>query len=866
MKTIGLLARCVVALAALGGVLLSACTRDISSTSVAPGVEARGAERDPEKGAESARAPTGPGTNLLVVTLDTTRADRLGAYGRGAAQTPAFDALASRGVLFEQAFAQSPMTLPSHATLFTGLAPLEHGARVNGEHRLDERPTTLAGILSRRGYTTGAFVAAFVLDRKFGLSRGFETYDDDLAAALEQEVPQPLSLYRSGARVVDAALSWLEGAAAGERPFFAWVHLYDAHYPWRAHPELDGTPLAGQASYDAEIAYTDLQLARLVEFLERRVRSPTVVVVVADHGEGLGDHGEIEHGHMLYEEILHVPLLIASLGKSDVARRVQALVSTIDVFPTLLDLLGIEAPDQGIGRSLRVAIEGGTIPSLPSYAETDLSQTNFGWSSQRSLTTTDWKYIRTTRPELFDRPADPAELRNLASARSDRREELERQLSALERSMSPARSTGVTLDPDERQRLEALGYLTGDAGEADPGPAGEVPERPDIKTMMPVKHLAARLRWGKARGVLGPAEILSLSKELVEKSPGTLAFRRDFGWALLDAGRPADAVEQFEAAVEIDPGSAAAHYGRGEALHWLGSDPREAERAFREALRLDPAMAAAHVGLGNVLGGLERADLAAGHYAEALRLRPDYPEAHFNLARNLAARGRTDLAVEHLEVAVAERPNWAAAHFELANGLRETDRPGVAIEHYETAHRLAPSADALNNLGVALAAVGRSSDALARYEEALELAPDFHRPHVNLANLHVAAGRWPEAVAHYERAVELRPEAPAILRQFAWTLATCPRADQRDPARAVELAERARARNPHESPLLLDTLAAAYAAAGRFPEAVKTADLALGWARVRDDMLLAAEIEAHKELFESARPFVATTGGRAIAS
>ena len=220
------------------------------------------------------RAPAAA-PNLLLITLDTTRADHLGCYGYEPALTPALDALAAGGTLFEQAYSSAPMTLPAHASMLTGLDPPEHGARVNGEHRLGEGIPTLAELLRERGYRTGAFVAAFVLDSKFGLDRGFETYDDDLTGAHEQEVPEALSRYRPGHLVTDAALGWLRGvtdeeAGARERPFFAWVHLYDPHYAYHPHPELEGTAFEEQRTYDAEIAFVDQQVARLLSFLEER--------------------------------------------------------------------------------------------------------------------------------------------------------------------------------------------------------------------------------------------------------------------------------------------------------------------------------------------------------------------------------------------------------------------------------------------------------------------------------------------------------------------------------------------------------------------------------------------------------------------
>lgn len=244
------------------------------------------------------------GPNLLLVTIDTVRADRLGAYGYESARTPVLDSLAERGVLFEQAYSPAPMTLPVHSTLMTGVLPPEHGARVNGMHKLSAEVPTLAQQLQEEGYRTGAFVAAFVLDSRFGLDRGFDVYDDDLTQAYEGEGRRTLSTYRPGNVVIDATLNWLE-EGENEEPFFAWVHLYDAHFPWHPHGESAEGVSAETGTYDGEVAYVDEQVGRLVEYLRSTgLEDETVVVALADHGEGLGDHHEIEHAYLLNAGLL----------------------------------------------------------------------------------------------------------------------------------------------------------------------------------------------------------------------------------------------------------------------------------------------------------------------------------------------------------------------------------------------------------------------------------------------------------------------------------------------------------------------------------------------------------------------------------
>src|SRR5262249_26815772 len=286
--------------------------------------------------------------------------------------------------------------------------------------RLGATIPTLATELRGAGYHTGAFVAAYVLARRFGLDRGFEVYDDDLTAARPQTVHERLSVYRGGDAVADAAVPWLDAAAQGPDPFFLWVHFYDPHYPDYANPQLDGTRYAGVASYDAEVAFMDQQVGRLLDVLDARgVAERTLVVAVADHGEGLGDHGEHEHGYLLNEEVLRVPLVIRWPRAQRAGHVVPAIVSLADLAPTVFALTGVAPPPGLNGRSIAPALLGEGVPSEVVYAETELPYWVFSWSPLYGLTTERWKYVRSSRPELHDRAADRAERTNLAPARPD---------------------------------------------------------------------------------------------------------------------------------------------------------------------------------------------------------------------------------------------------------------------------------------------------------------------------------------------------------------------------------------------------------------------------------------------------------------
>ena len=789
--------------------------------------------------------------NVLLITLDTTRADHLGCYGDRDALTPALDGLAARGTVFEQAFTSCPQTLAAHATILTGLQPPEHGLRINGRQRLAAGIPTLAELLAARGYRTAAFVAAFVLNSKFGLDRGFQVYDEDLSSAQPQEVQERLSVYRSGSQVVDAALAWLEKAAGAPGPFFCWVHLYDPHYPHYSHAELAGTPFEGKASYDAEVAFMDRQVARLTAFLEARRLTPrTLVIAVADHGEGLGDHGEMEHGYLLNEEVLRVPLIVTLPGIVRGGARVETMVSLVDLAPTVLDLLGISTQARFPGRSLRPALVGEHLEPLPSYAETQLPYSAYRWAPLTSLTTPHWKYIRTPRPEVYDRTSDRRELYNLESARPERVKELEAELAAVEARMAPQAAPAVALSVEQRRQLESLGYVGG--GQSAAAATGALK---DIKDMLPVKLLDTQVRRGVSYGTLRQDELVERLRDLVRRSPETPDFQNRLGAALLDADQLEEAGRHLAEAVRLDPELVEAHVNLGRVLA-RQRKPEEAIPHFTEALRLDPDMPEAHFSMGHALAEQHQLDTALGHYAEAVRLKPDYADAHYEMANVLTQRHKLAAAIEHYTEVLRTRPEFADAHYDLANVLREQGRTPEAIEHYLEAVRLGPRfVDARNNLGLSLAEEGRLAEAEEQLTRGLAVQPDFAPAQLNLGRVLAHEGRAADAAKHFAKAVQLRPNVAEFAAGYAWFLATSPDPRERDGARAVALAEKACKQTAERDAGVLGTLAAAYAEAGRFADAVETGRRAIRVAHASEQEPLIPNLEQRLRLYENGQPF-----------
>ena len=422
------------------------------------------------------------GHNLLLVTLDTTRPDRLGAYGNKDINTENFDRLAAGGVVFSNALATTSTTLPSHASILTGLYPHRHEARVNSRHPLPSSVETLAEILKTEGYRTAAFVSAFVLDAKFGLAQGFDHYDAEthgrgLIASYSE---------RSAVKTTNAAIAWLERNR--KRPYFLWVHYYDPHAPYRPPRQFEeGT----SNLYDAEIASTDYQLGRLLAAVEGEKRgraNETLVIATADHGEGLGEHGEYTHGLLVQEATIRVPLVVYATKGLPKGVQVATRVSQVDLVPTIVSLLGAAPPPDLDGIDLTAGVDA----DRAILSESVYGHAHWGWAPISAIYQDRWKYVDSPHPELYDLETDPLEEANLIADYPDKAAALAAELRerrGSEAAQMPASS--VEFDPDEIAKLRALGYVAG-------GPApGNLPtDGPDPKTMLPLLQEVGEIASG----------------------------------------------------------------------------------------------------------------------------------------------------------------------------------------------------------------------------------------------------------------------------------------------------------------------------------------------------------------------------------
>jgi arylsulfatase A-like enzyme/Tfp pilus assembly protein PilF len=593
--------------------------------------------------------------NLVVVTIDTLRADRLHCYGNAHIETPTLDGLAARGVLFQSAVAQAPLTPPSHACIFTGTYPTVHHVRNTGGFALQPSSITLAKILQSQGWDTAAFIGAAVLKKSFGFNQGFDIYDDQMPkpekSVQEREYPE-----RRAAVVVDHALQWLN--AQSGKPFFVWLHLYDPHEPYE--PPSPFREKYRDNLYDGEVAYTDQQLGHFLAAVEAKSGAgKTLVAVLADHGESLGDHGEFTHGVFLYDSTLHIPFILAGPGVPSGVRVAQQ-ARTIDFLPTVLALMGGQAPAVCQGVNLTPAFAGKSVATTYSYAETLYPKMNMGWAELRAIRTTKWKYVRAPKPELYDLEQDPGEKTNVIAAHPKEYRELDAQFKALlgPGADAPEKVAPSQLDSRTMDQLKSLGYLSGfSSREFELNGKGVDPKDriATLQTLQTVLGPASRripparrlelLRQAMAQDPANPTLYFYLGAEYEENGlydkaievyesaekqglpNGRLLSR--LGDLLVRSGKRDQAIGAYEKAAQFNPADVVSEVNLATAYLELGK-LADAERCYRWALANEES-AAAYNGLGLI--AIQRQDTATArtHFERAVALDPDLVEAQLNL-------------------------------------------------------------------------------------------------------------------------------------------------------------------------------------------------------------------------------------------
>lgn len=750
------------------------------------------------------KAGAARGFNVLLITLDTTRADRIGCYGYQAAETPIIDALAAGGVRFADAVTTVPITLPSHSTILTGLYPPNTGVRDNGVYRLSQSHETLAEHLRQEGYATAAFVAAFVLDRRYGLSQGFDHYDDEITLRYRQPGVRQESPQRPAIAVVNAAVAWLDRvrASATQRPFFAWVHLFDPHLPLTP-PEPFRTRHAADL-YDGEIAYMDAQIGRLIDHLSQSdLLKRTVVVIVGDHGEGLGDHDEATHSLLIYDSVMRVPFIVSAPEVITGGRVIDdRVVSTADLMPTILDLLGgaSEGGRAASGCSFDgVSLLRPTRPDRAVYMETLSPRLNHGWSALYALRTHRHKYIAAPTEEYYDLITDPREMVNLLIDEPSRGDRLVERLDELMTSFnaSPAADAAMRVDAEALQKLQALGYLG--AGVAPPAADGPAPDPKEMIGRFDAKAARAVALIDRGRF----AEAIPVIQSILQWAPNDVG-----AWSLLSTAQERlsqldDAIRSRMKSITLQPTNA---------NHWLqlaGLQRRKGDMAAeeaslaqaaavepnhgevyirraviaiktgdtdmaialcREARRRDPTR---HTASSWRVQGLAHEqigehDHAKAAYQRAFQADPRDPGALLGLARFAEREANHGRVVELVKRILPGEGEWSLSRPLLARALLGLGRSDDAIGVMRAQALATPNDPRVhNNLGNVYYQLARDEEALSAYQTAVRLKPDYLRARFNLGTVLATLGRLNDAVSEFEAILQADPGFAAALGALA---------------------------------------------------------------------------------------------------
>ncbi len=577
--------------------------------------------------------------NVIVITADTLRADRLGCYGGSRVATPHLDRLAASGVVFEHTTTVTPLTLPAHSSMFTGTYPMYHGVRDNGGYYLQPEHITLAEALKDQGYTTGAFVAAFVLDSRWGLDQGFDRYYDDFDLSQFETVSLD-AVQRRGDEVLAEALPWMESVR--EKRFFSWIHLYDPHTPYDPpEPYLSQYEGVRWGRYDGEVAYLDSLVGQITEWLEKKgLDESTLVAFIGDHGESLGQHREVGHGFFIYDATVGVPFILKTPYRKLAGRRVAAQVRTIDLMPTLLDLIGAEIPESVQGQSLLDLCSGRREDlDLVAYSESLYPRHHYGWSDLKSLRNGAFHFIASPEPELYDVRVDPLQEENLAPQRPDEVRRFELQLQELlgRFSMEGIDQRGPEMvDPETQAQLAALGYLGG-------------PSKVNVDPSTPLADPKDKI------------ELFNLIKQAGTDS---------------SEGRVDEALTKIERVLAQDPDILEAHNILGN-LYNKKDETEKAIESYQEALARDPEYKPALFSLASTYEQLGRLEDAAAGFRRVLDIDPRDNTAGYRLATILAERKEFEPAIEALSNIVelgVERPRHTTSWLSATSASITTSR------------------------------------------------------------------------------------------------------------------------------------------------------------------------------------------------
>ncbi len=828
--------------------------------------------------------------NVLLISIDTCRADRLSCYGYKSKTTPNIDALAAEGTLFENVIAPIPQTLPSHSSMLTGTIPPYHGVHENvGGYLADESNITLAEILKDAGFTTGAAISTYVLNSQFGIYQGFDDYHDRFETPREGERGQE----RKGGETTGVALEWLEENK--DKRFFFFLHYYDPHRkyePPEPFASRFGPSLYGL--YAGEIAYTDHCIGRVLDKLkELGLYDSTLIIITSDHGEMLGEHGELTHSYFIYQSAIKVPLIFKLPGQNKPAR-IKSIAGLIDIVPTVCGLLNIETPKNVQGLDLFANSKGENTSGQGRhiYCES-LTATKYRGNSLLGIVNDDFKYIQTTRPELYELITDPGESNNVVKKQQRRarimQDELAQMLEQSLRQDSP--DNKVEVDPEIIARFGALGYVGGAAIED----FSFDQTKEDPKDLLKYHSLFEQMNASIESKEYEKAE--RYVKQMIQQQPDLLSPYHLLGAMHARKGEHDQAIQVFgkvirnlEQGPKLKPKAAAVSYNNRGSAYYKKGDYDRAIRDFDQAIKLNPNFAEAYSNRAVVYERKGQHDRAIHNFDRVIKLTPNDAKSYNSRGNLYLVKGDLDQAIHDLNRAIELNPSYAEAYNNRGVAcLGKNDYEG-AIRNFNKAIELNPSyAEAYNNRSAIYGSKGDYDQAIRDLDKAIESNPSYTKAYYNRGNAYWSKGEYDRAIRDLNKAIELNPsytkayynrgnaylakgDYKEAIRDFdqaiksgladakaynnlAWILATHEDSQVRDGAKAVHLAEKACELTEYKLPYTLDTLAAAYAELGQFDKAVKTAEKAMQLARAAKNEKLAKDIQSNLELYKAKRPY-----------
>ena len=656
--------------------------------------------------------------NVILVTLDTTRADKIGCYGATDVKTPVIDGFAGRGVRFDKCIAQTPLTLPSHTSIMTGTFPLYHGVRDNGGFLVPPGLETMAEVFKKGGYRTAAFVAAYVLDSRWGLNQGFDYYFDQFDLSKFESVSLG-DIQRPANEVLDEALPWLEKNKSGN--FFAWIHLYDPHTPYEPPPPYD-TEYAGRP-YLGEIAFMDSQLSRLQAFLEKNdLTDNTFLIIAGDHGESLGQHQEFAHCFFVYQEAIHVPLIFVTPFPRLQGKTSGRPTNLADIMPTVLEMCGQPLPKDIQGQSLAGEFFGKPEPpsEVLTYSETFYPRFHFGWSELQSVQNDRYQLIIATDMELYDLVEDPRELKNLIDTRPAVARSLRAQADGLiARYSRNALQTDISsVDEETREKLAALGYLG---------------------SFMDSSKLAGK-KLANPKDKIGIYNDLSKARELGMQGEA------DKGIALI------------EGIIRQDPDIIDAYFALGN-IYYRERKFQEAIKQYQIALALKPDDSFTVINIANSYVGLKQPDVAERFVLDYLKKGLQDSQLYFLLGNINYRRDKLDQAIPYFRKCLSLNSESASAYNALAAIFYRKDDLAEAERHGREAIRLSPKLSSVHyNLAQILEKKGQNAEAEDQYKAELAITPSNFKACFNLARLYRLEDRVDDERTYLEKGITLAPE------------------------------------------------------------------------------------------------------------